>query len=123
MKKLTTFEDIFNKLIKDYGKKEVEISIKQNGLNISNFITIIDHVIIKPLKESDAKNWNVKDKKVGLIVLQRKSEEKYYTRVKIPFSLGFNTMSAVFLKNGVTIKTFNIEFNIKKYPVNKKRLA
>jgi hypothetical protein len=122
MKKLTTFEDIFNKLIEDYSGHTVQISSKQDGLNITDTKTKIRKVKIKPLNKKRSRKWNKNGKKVGLLIIKGKNFFKT-TTINIPFLLGFNTMKAVFLKNGVTIKTYNMEFTIKKVSNEKKHTA
>lgn len=119
MKRLTTFEDIFNLLLKDYRGFNVEVEIKQDGVQISCFRTTIDNIVIKPLEKRHQKKWVNKGRQVGLMVIK----ESYNNNLNIPFILGFNTMDAVFLKNGVTISTLNLEFVIKKKSKQKKKLA
>lgn len=120
MKRLTTFEDVFNKLTDDYMGQKVEVETRQDNLNITNFTTTIDDIIIKPLNKMQGKKWNKEGKKVGLIVFKEKSRKVSFN---IPFILGFNTMNAVFLKNGVIIKSLNMEFIIKMNNRREKRLA
>lgn len=120
MKRLTTFEDVFNKLTDDYMGLKVEVETKQDNLNITNFTTTIDDIIIKPLNKMQSKKWNKEGKKIGLIVFKEKSRKVSFN---IPFILGFNTINAVFLKNGVIIKSLNMEFIIKKNNRREKRLA
>jgi hypothetical protein len=112
MIRLNTFEDIFNKLMIEYRGKKVEINTRQDGVNIASFITTIDNIQIQPLNKTQKDNR----KKVGLIKIQNRKKTQKKTSINIPFILGFNTMNAVFLKNGVTIKTMNMEFIIKKIP-------
>lgn len=120
MKRLTTFEDVFNILTDDYMGLKVEVETRQDNLNITNFTTTIDDIIIKPLNKMQSKKWNKEGKKIGLIVFKEKSRKVSFN---IPFILGFNTMNAVFLKNGVIIKSLNMEFIIKKNNRREKRLA
>ena len=122
MKKLTTFEDIFNKLIKDYSDHMVEIKARQDGVSITDTKTRIKDIKIKPLNKRKSKKWHKKGKKVGLIIIKGRNFFKT-TTVKIPFLLGYNTMKAVFLKKGATIKTYDMEFTIKKISDKKKLLA
>ena len=110
---LSTFEDIYNKLIKDYCGKSVEINTKQNGLTITTFETHIDKIIIRPFNKKSSKKWS-DNKKVGLIIIQKRKKNKLSSTIKIPFILGFDTMTTTFLKQGVNIKTLDMEFNIKK---------
>ncbi|MFW6266283.1 MAG: hypothetical protein ACOC21_01830 [Halanaerobiales bacterium] len=122
MKKLSNFEDIFNKIIKEFQGKEVEISSRQDGVNITTMTSTIVSVRIKPLSKRKSKKWNKKGQKVGLIIISgRKKWRK--TKINIPFLLGYNTMEAVFLKKGATIKTFDMEFTIKKKAAQKRQLA
>jgi len=123
MIELTTFEDIFNKLISDYLGTTVEIKNKNKGLSITTLITTIDRIYIKPLENNTNKKWRKNNKKTGVIVIDRKINAQYQTIANIPFLLGINTMKAVFFKSGVIIKTFDIEFTIKKLVANQKRLA
>ena len=120
MKKLTTFEEIFNKLIEEYSGHIVSIKAKQDGVNITDTKTKIKKVKIKPLNKRQSKKWHKENKKVGLIIIRGKNFLRT-TTINIPFLLGFNTMKAVFLKDGVTIKTYNMEYTIKKIS-NKRRL-
>lgn len=120
MKKLTTFEDIFNKLVEDYQGETVEVKTRQDGVNIASFRTRINNIVIKPLNKRQSRKWSKSGAKIGLIIVQ---EKRNRTRFNIPFILGFNTMKAVFLKSGVTIKTLNMEFIIKKEKARKKQLA
>lgn len=115
MDKLSTFEDIFNKLFLEYKGIKVEVRVKQDGIEIASFITNIDNIIIKPLNKKYRKS-----KKIGLIVIQ---EEKEKTRFNIPFILDFNTMYALFLKNAVHIKSMNMEFIIKRKAAQKEKTA
>lgn len=115
MQRLTTFEDIFNKLVKDFEGHAVQVESKQNGITITSLSTIIDSIYIQPVKKSLKKT-----KKMGVLVIQEKSKKN---RIKIPFILGFHTMEAVFLKKGVIIKSLNREFTIKKQSSWQKRLA
>ncbi len=114
MERLTTFEDIFNKLITDFQGEMVEIFTRKEGMEIARFLIQIDEIAIKPLKQNS---------KIGLIVIRESSKNLYNTTVNIPFPLGFNTMSAVFLEQGVTIKSLDMEYIIKKKAGNIKRLA
>ncbi len=123
MIELTTFEDIFNKLINDYLGTTVEIRNKNKGLNITTLITAIDRIYIKPLKNSTNNYWRKNNKKTGVIVIAQKNDDQYQAFVNIPFLLGINTMQAVFFKSGVIIKTFDMEFSIKKLVAKQKRLA
>ncbi len=123
MQKLTTFEDIFNKLIDDYLKDTVKIENKKNGLIITSLITNIDKIYIKPLPDNKEKKWTKDNKKTGSIVIASKNNNKYHTIVNIPFLLGLNTMNAIFMKEGANIKTFAMEFSIKKLSSNQKQLA
>lgn len=123
MKTLTTFEDIFNRLIKEYGGKKVLITTGQQGLNLANFQASIDKIIIKPLNKKQSQKWTNSKQKVGLIILQEKRNNNYTSVLKIPFILGFYTMKAVFSKKGVTIKTMDLDFNIKKYALSRKKGA
>lgn len=112
MRKITTFEDVFNRLIKSFQGKMIEIKTKQSGINISHFSTHIDNIVIKPTaKKTDNKSTN---KKTGVISLQKKKGNHYTTVLNIPFILGFNTMQAYFTDNGALIKTLDLEFKIKK---------
>ncbi len=120
MKRLTTFEDIFNQLLKDYRGFTVEVETRQDGVRISRFQTNIDNIVIKPLTKQCYKKWPTRGQKVGLIVIK---EVFTNNNLNIPFLLGYNTMNAVFLKNGVTIKTLNLEFAIKKVSKQRKQLA
>ena len=122
MKKLTTFEDVFNKLIKDYCGHMVEIKAIQDGVNITDTKTRIKDIKIKPLSKKKKKKWHKKGKKVGLIIIKGRNFFKT-TTVSIPFLLGYNTMKAVFLKKGATIKTYDMEFTVKKISDKKKLLA
>lgn len=122
MKKLTTFEDVFNKLIKDYCGHMVEIKAIQDGVNITDTKTRIKDIKIKPLSKRQSKKWHKKGKKVGLIIIKGRNFFKT-TTVSIPFLLGYNTMKAVFLKKGATIKTYDMEFTVKKISDKKKLLA
>ncbi|ACL70946.1 hypothetical protein [Halothermothrix orenii] len=119
MKRLTTFEDIFNKLIKEYKGKRVEIQTSQNGVPIASLTTRIEDIVIKPVNRKKIKKWNSDGRKIGLMVIQEKNKQN---RISIPFKLGYNTMEAIFLKNGVTIKSLDMKFIIKRYG-RKKRLA
>ncbi len=110
MKKLKNFEDIFNKLIEEYKGTKVEITAKQDGVIISTYNTIIKDIRIKPLNKIKSKKWDKSEHKIGLIIIK----EKKFNKTNIPFMLDFNTMEAIFLKKGVSIKTFNLEFNIVK---------
>ncbi len=120
MKQLSNFEEIFNKLYEDYQGKSVNVITKQDGVNITSFHTCINNIDIKPLNKKKSKKWNQQGKKVGLIVIQEKYSKNNFN---IPFLLGFNTMSATFLKSGVIINTLNMEFIIKKNQKGKKLLA
>ncbi|MGM0409863.1 MAG: hypothetical protein ACQEQF_03790 [Bacillota bacterium] len=118
MKKLSTFEDIFNKLIKDYINQEVEIESKQNGLKITKLKTKIKKIEIIPLNKRKSKKWCKSNKKVGLIKITGRKLIKS-TVINIPFLLGFNTMEAHFTQKGVHIKTYNMEFVIRKKTTKK----
>lgn len=120
MTQLSTFEEIFNKLHEDYQGQYVKVVTKQDGVDIASFHTYIDNIDIKPLNKRQSKKWNKKGKKVGLIVVKEKYSKNNFN---IPFLLGFNTMKATFLKNGVTISSLNMEFIIKKTKAKKKLLA
>jgi len=120
MKRLTTFEDIFNQLLKDYRGFTVEVETRQDGVRISCFQTTIDNIVIKPLDKQYHKKWHTRGQKVGLITIKERFNNN---NLNIPFILGFNTMNAVFLTNGVTIKTLNLEFTIKKLSKQRKQLA
>lgn len=120
MKELSTFEEIFNKLYEDYQGENVNVITKQDGIDITNFQTIINNIDIKPLNKRQSKKWNQQGEKVGLIVIQEKYSKNKFN---IPFLLGFNTMKATFLKNGVIINSLNMEFIIKKTKKSKKLLA
>ncbi|MFP4661093.1 MAG: hypothetical protein ACLFPF_02790 [Halanaerobiales bacterium] len=111
MRELTTFEDVFNRLYKDYRGKYVNITTSQEGITLTNFHTSIDNIEIKPLNKSQSKKWHKSGNQVGLIIVQDKHSKN---NINIPFLLGFNTMKAAFLKDGVVIKTMGIEFIIKK---------
>lgn len=112
MTNLSTFEDIFNKLIVDYQGQQVQVVTKQNGIPIANFRTTIDNIKIKPLKEGQA------EKKIGLIIVNEKDNKNNFN---IPFTLGFNTMEGIFIKNSVIIRTLDMEFIIKRK--NRKKSA
>lgn len=116
MDKLSTFEDIFNKLFFEYKGIRVEVRVKQDGIQIANFITHIDNIIIKPLN----KKYREGSKRIGLIVIQ---EDKEKTCFNIPFILDFNTMYALFFKNGVNIKSMTMEFVIKKKTAQSEKSA
>lgn len=120
MVELSTFEEIFNKIYQDYQGEKVNVITKQDGVNIANFQTCIDKIDIKPLSKRQSKKWNQKGKKVGLIIIKEKYSKN---NLNIPFLLGFDTMKAIFLKNGVTISTLNMEFVIKKIKTRRKKLA
>ncbi|MEJ6952606.1 hypothetical protein [Natronospora cellulosivora (SeqCode)] len=115
---LSTFEDVFNKLVELYQGKEVEVISKQDDVHIANFLINIDNISIKPLSKKKSKKWNKSGHKVGLIIVKAKKSGNSFN---IPFLLGFNTMKATFLKDGVSIKSLNMEFIIKK--ARKKRKA
>ncbi|MFW6029812.1 MAG: hypothetical protein ACOCRO_06110 [Halanaerobiales bacterium] len=116
---LSTFEDIFNKLIDLYQGKEVELISKQDNIIISNFTLTISKITIKPLSKRQSKKWTRDGKKVGLIIIQDKNTKTYFN---IPFILGFNTMKATFLKNGARIKSLKMEFLIKEVKKKSKNL-
>ena len=120
MIQLSTFEEIFNKLYEDYIGEKVSVITKQDGVNISSFQTSIDNIDIKPLNKKQSKKWTKKGEKIGLIVIQEKYSKNKFN---IPFLLGFNTMKAAFLKNGVIINSLDMEFIIKKTSSKKKLLA
>ncbi len=120
MKQLSNFEEIFNKLYEEYQGESVNVITKQDGVNITSFHTRINNIDIKPLGKKKSKKWNQEGQKVGLIVMQEKYSNNNFN---IPFLLGFNTMKATFLKNGVIINSLNMEFIIKKIKKNKKLLA
>ena len=111
MTKLSTFEDVFNKLLEDYQGNEVEVINKHDDITIAKFLTSIDKVSIKPLSKRQSKKWNKKGQKVGLIIITAKGSKNSFN---IPFILGFDTMKATFLKDGVRIQSLNMEFLIKK---------
>ncbi|MFI5359104.1 MAG: hypothetical protein ACHQYO_03570 [Halanaerobiales bacterium] len=120
MLQLSTFEEIFNKLYEDYQGQKVKITTKQDGIRISSFETTIHDIEIKPLNKKESRKWARKEKKVGLIIIK----EKYNNNcVNIPFLLGFNTMAATFLNDGVIINSLNMEFIIRKIKSRKKLLA
>ncbi|MFP4015917.1 MAG: hypothetical protein ACLFUI_02690 [Halanaerobiales bacterium] len=119
MRELTTFEEVANKLYKDYRGAMVNITTRQAGITLASFQTSIENIEIKPLNKSQSKKWNKDGKKVGLIVVQDKHSRN---NLNIPFILDFNTMKATFLKTGVVIKTLDMEFII-KVSKRKKKLA
>lgn len=108
MKKLSTFEDIFNKLYREYKDKDVEVKTMHNELIIANFVTTINDITIIPIEKNI--NRDPQQNHMGLIKIENISHNNF----SIPFVLGFNTMEALFFKNGVTIKSNNIKFIIKK---------
>lgn len=112
MTTLSTFEDIFNKLIVEYQNQQVTVLTKQNGIPIANFQTTIENIIIQPLEENSSGN------KIGLMVVNEKNNKNNFN---IPFTLGFNTMEGIFIKDGAIIKTLDIEIIIRKR--SKKKLA
>lgn len=116
---LSTFEDIFNKLVELYQGKYVDVVSKQDNITISNFSLKIDNIKIKPLSKRKSKKWNEKGQKVGLIVISAKNLKNSFN---IPFILGFDTMKATFIKDGVRIKSLDIEFLIKKSKNNNRKL-
>ncbi|QTL99509.1 hypothetical protein GM661_16905 [Iocasia frigidifontis] len=116
MDKLSTFEDIFNKLFFEYKGIRVGVRVKQDGIEIANFITHIDNIVIKPLNKKYSKG----NKRIGLIVIQEKKGENCFN---IPFILDFNTMYALFCKNGVNIKSMNMEFVIKRKTAQSEKSA
>ena len=111
MKKLSTFEDIFNKLLQDYQGRTVEVETRQNGVRLSSFITTIDEIKIKALDKKNCKKWSVDNKHIGLLLIEEGFKNSKFS---IPFILGFNTMQAIFLENGATISSLNLEYIIKK---------
>ncbi len=113
MKKLTTFEDIFNKLANEYIESEVEIESRQKGVEITKLKTKINKIEIIPLNKKKSKKWCKTGKKVGLIKISGKKRIKSAT-INIPFLLGFDTMEAYFSNKGVHIKTYNMQFIIRK---------
>ena len=120
MKNLSTFEDIFNQLLKEYRGLDTIVEIRQANIKITKFATTIDHIFIKPLSQKQSQKWKKGREKIGLIIIQQRDKKN---TVQIPFILGFHTMNAVFIKNGVTIKTLNMEFIIRKNGKLRKRLA
>lgn len=120
MERLTTFEDIFNKLLEEYRGVEVEVVTKQDGLIISCFTTTLNNILIKPLNKKQSKKWSQQGEKIGLLVIEAKKNKNTFN---IPFILGYNTMNAVFLSNGATIQTLELEFVIKKISGRIKQLA
>lgn len=120
MLQLSTFEEIFNKLYDEYKDQKVKVTTKQEGIKISSFQTTIHKIEIKPLNKKQSKKWTNKENKVGLIIIK----EKYsHNNFNIPFLLGFNTMDATFLSDGVIINSLNMEFVIKKTKAKRKLLA
>lgn len=113
MKKMTTFEDIFNRLASEYIGNQVEIITNQDGVEISNIRTKIRDIEIIPLNKRKNKKWCKSGKKVGLIKIRGNRGIKS-SKINIPFLLGFNTMEAYFIKDRVNIKTYNMEFIIRK---------
>lgn len=115
-----TFEEIFNKLIKNFQGEQVEVNLSQQGINLANFMFKIEEIKIKPLPDRKQKRkWSPDDNKIGVIIIrENKNSQK---NVKIPFLLGYNTMQAVFSNKGVTINSLNINYIIKKcsYPGQK----
>ncbi|HHU91846.1 MAG TPA: hypothetical protein GXZ20_01755 [Halanaerobiaceae bacterium] len=120
MLQLSTFEDIFNKLHEDYQDQRVQVITKQDGIRISSFQTTIHRIEIKPLNKKESKKWTDQGKKIGLIILKEKYSNNSFS---IPFILGYNTMAATFLKDGVVINSLNMEFIIRKIKARKKLLA
>lgn len=117
---LNTFEDVFNKLVDLYQGKYVDLISKQDNITISNFSLKIDNIKIKPLSKRKSKKWNDRGQKVGLIVISSKNSRNSFN---IPFILGFNTMKATFIKDGVRIISLNMEFLIKESNKNNLRKA
>ena len=120
MKRLSTFEDIFNKLLQDYRGVETVVEIRQDQIKITNFITTIDRISIKPLSKKQSQKWTKGCEKIGLMIIQQRNQKN---TVHIPFILGFNTMNAVFMKKGVIIKTLNMEFIFKRDSAVGQKLA
>lgn len=120
MVQLSTFEEIFNKLYEDYKGEKVNVISKQDGVKIASFQTCIDRIDIKPLNKRQSKKWNKNGEKIGLIIIKEKCSNNNFN---IPFLLGFNTMRATFLKNGVIINSLKMEFVIKKPKFKNKLLA
>ena len=110
LNQLYTFEDIFNRLCEEYQGEKVQVVTKQDGVKIACFKIFIDRIDIKPLNKTQSKKWSKNGEKIGLIRVKNKSRNT----IIIPFLLGFNTMKAVFLKNGAVINTMNMEFILKK---------
>ncbi|MFW6238359.1 MAG: hypothetical protein ACOC5A_03910 [Halanaerobiales bacterium] len=117
MEKITTFEDVFNKIIDSFKGQRVEIHTRQEGISLARLSTRVDRITINPAEDFSEK------KKIGLISLQRKVNNHFETAVNIPFILGFDTMQAYFTNQGSLIKTLNLEFKIRKTAERKKRLA
>lgn len=120
MLQLSTFEEIFNKLHEDYQGQRVKVITKQDGIRISSFQTTIHRIEIKPLNKIQSQKWAAGGKKVGLIIIKEKYNNNSFN---IPFLLGFDTMAATFLNDGVIINSLNMEFIIKKIKSRKKLLA
>ncbi|MFW5971861.1 MAG: hypothetical protein ACOCRL_00075 [Bacillota bacterium] len=120
MTQLSTFEEIFNKLSKEFKGKQVNIVTKQDGIKITSLKTTVDDINIKPLNKRQSKKWNKLGHKIGLIII---SEKYNNNEINIPFILGFNTMKATFLKNGATIKSLDMEFLIKRVEKSRRKLA
>ena len=123
MTTLTTFEDVFNRLITEYKDLRIEISIKQNGLHLATFYFKLYDIKIKPLNKKQRKTINFNQKKykktnpnknkIGLIILYGNQKQQSKAKVKIPFALGFNTMKASFSQKGATINSLGLDIIIK----------
>lgn len=117
MEKITTFEDVFNRMIETFKGTQVEVLTRREGISLSRLSTRVDRVTINPVE------CTANGKKIGVISIQKKINNHFETAANIPFILGFDTMQAYFTEKGSLIKTLDLEFKIRNTAEKKRRLA
>ncbi|MEC9488452.1 MAG: hypothetical protein UMV23_03095 [Halanaerobium sp.] len=109
MRKLSTFEDVFNRIHQEYLGQWVEIEVRINKVKLSHLAARLTRCQIKQLKEGI-----LSGSKKGVIILKGRIGRREVELVQIPFELGINTMTAYFIKSGAAISSLGFDFKIRK---------
>lgn len=109
MRKLTTFEDVFNKIYQEYVGSWVEIEVRKDNVRLSCFATPITGCQIRQIKGRMFSRT-----REGVIILKGRMGSRETELVQIPFELGINTMTAYFIKSGAAISSMGLDFKIRK---------